>query len=123
MKLKNGEIFNAKEPLNKLMAVKLPVKTSYELVKLATSLKDQMAVIEQVRDKLITTYGKPASNMPGGSQITPADEGFPKFAEELGELFNQEVEIEFNAVKIPMNFEIEPHILMALDKFIELDEA
>ena len=121
MKLKNGEIFNAKEPLNKLMAMKFPVKTSYELVRLASKLKEQMQIIEQVRDKLITTYGKPVANTPGGSQIAPTDEGFPKFAEEFGDLLGQEVEIEFDVVKIPPTIEIEPYILMALDKFVILD--
>lgn len=123
MKLKNGEIFNAKEPLNKLMAVKLPVKTSYELAQLAHKLKNQIQIIDEVRDRLIATYGKPATNIPGGSQITPADEGFPKFAEELGELLDQEIEIEFNIVKLPPTLEIEPYVLMALDKFVELEEV
>jgi len=122
MKLNNGEILNTKEPLNRLMMIKMPVKVSYELAKLASKLKGQIQLIEEVRDRLIATYGKPHPNIPGGSQISPTDEGFPKFAGELGELFKQEFEVEFNVVKLPPTIDIEPYVLAALDKFIVIEE-
>lgn len=58
MKLNNGEIFTASEPLKKLLEEKFPVKVSYGLAKLANKLQEQLKVIDDVRNGLIKTYGK-----------------------------------------------------------------
>jgi len=118
VKLTNGEIFNAKEPLQKLMAEKMPVKVSYGLAKLAAKLNDQLQVIEKVRQGLIQTYGEKNPNNPMQIRVDPQNKGFPKFASELGELMSQEVEIVFEKVTLPDMLEVEPVTLMMLDKFI-----
>ena len=120
MKLKNGEIFNAKEPLGKLIQEKLPVKVSYGLAKLASKLDGQLVVIEKVRQGLFETYGEQDPDNPSQTRVLPGSEGFPKFMEELGELMNQEVEIVFDVVTLPDTLEVEPTVLMALDKFIKI---
>ena len=120
MKLTNGEIFNAKEPLEKLLNEKLPVKTSYGLAKLAAKLNDQLQVIEKVRQGLITTYGNIDPDNPNQTRVDPQMEGFSKFMGEYGELMAQEVEIVFEVVTLPDTLEIEPATLMALDKFIKI---
>ena len=120
MKLTNGEIFNAKQPLEKLLKEKLPVKVSYGLAKLAAKLNDQLQVIEKVRQGLIQTYGEKDSENPMQIRVSPQSEGFPKFAEEYGELMTQEVEIVFDVVTLPDTLEVEPTVLMALDKFIKV---
>jgi hypothetical protein len=122
VKITNGEIFNTSEPLNKLMAAKLPIKTCYQLAKVAQLLSDHITIIGQMRDKLIKDYGTLPKEGPQRPSISPTDEAWPKFAEELGELMAQEVELEFNVVKLPLNFEIETWVIFALEKFIELDE-
>jgi len=120
VKLTNGEIFNAKEPLDKLLSEKLPVKTSYGLAKLAAKLNDQLQVIEKVRNGLIQTYGEQDPDNPMQTRVLPQSGGFPKFMGELGELMNQEVEIVFDVVTLPDTLEVEPSVLMALDKFIKI---
>ncbi len=120
MKLTNGEIFNAKEPLAKLIKEKFPVKVSYGLAKLASKLDAQLEVIEKVRQGLIQTYGEKDPDNPQKIKVDPQSEGFPKFAEEYGELMTQEVEIVFDVVTLPDTLEIEPTVLMALDKFIKV---
>ena len=135
MKLTNGEIFNAKEPLTKLMGEKFPVKVSYQLAKLAGKLSEQMLVIEKVRNGLIQTYGEPNPDNPQQISVLPNSENFQKFASELGELFAQEIQVVFEVVKLPemvastcdqckhnmdRPLEIEPYILLALDKFVEM---
>ena len=120
MKLTNGEIFNAKEPLAKLLQEKLPVKASYGLAKLAAKLNDQLGVIEKVRNGLIQTYGDKDPDNPQQIRVDHQSEGFPKFMGELGELMNQEVEIVFEVVTLPDTLEVEPAVLMALDKFIKI---
>jgi len=120
VKLANGEIFNAKEPLQKLMQEKFPVKVSYGLAKLAAQLDAQLGVIEKVRQGLIETYGEKDPDNPTQIRVTPGMGGFSKFAEEYGELMSQETEIVFEVVTLPDTLEVEPTVLMALDKFVKI---
>ena len=133
MKLTNGEIFAAREPLVKLMGQKFPVMVSYKLVKMAIALNDQLKVIDEVRNGLIKTYGK--ADKDKQISVSPDSEGFPKFVEEFAELMSQEVDVAIAKVKLPEKvaatcdachhnmdkaLEIEPSVLMLLDKFIEV---
>jgi len=133
MKLLNGDIFTAQEPLKKLIEQKFPVMVSYKLSKLVMKLNEQFKVIEEVRQGLIKKYGE--ADEKGNTQVKPEDENFPKFVEEFNELMSQEVELVIEKVKLPEKvaatcdkcnhnmdkaFEIEPQILIALDKFVEV---
>lgn len=122
MKLTNGEIFNAKEPLEKLLGEKPPFEISYGLALLAAKLNDQLGVIGKVRQGLIETYGKKDKDNPMQIRVDPQSEGFSKFMSEMGELMAKEVEIVFEVVEIPSDVElkIEPSILLALLKFIKM---
>jgi len=120
VKLTNGEIFNTREPLQKLMQEKFPVKVSYGLAKLASKLDAQLGVIEKVRQGLIQTYGEKNPDNPMQIRVDPQSKDFPKFASELGELMSKEVEIVFDVVTLPDTLEIEPAVLMDLDKFIKI---
>jgi len=125
VKLTNGEIFNASEPLKKLLEEKFPVKVSYGLAKLASKLNDQLKVIDAVRNGLIKTYGEPDKDNPQQIKVDPQGKKWGKFVEEMNELFNQEVEVVFDKVSLPQEvdgkaLEIEPSVLMALEKFVEV---
>ena len=136
MKLKNGEIFNASEPLGKLMGEKFPVKVAYGLAKLANKLAVPLKDIEDVRQGLIKTYGETDPEKPQQTRVNPEGENFQKFASEIGELFAQEVEVVFDKVKLPEKvaatcdkcshnmdkmLEIEPSVLMSLEKFVSVE--
>ena len=117
MKIQNGDIWMSNEPLTKLLKQKFPVKTSYALVQLAHKLTEQLEIINQVRLGLVEKYGEKGE---GGQTIVKEDgPNWQKFTEEFDELMSQEVEIEFEKVKLP-DFEIEPTALMALEKFVEV---
>ena len=142
MKLTNGEIFNAREPLATLMGMKLPLKTSYGLAKIASKLGAQLGIIETCRKGLFMTYGTPdpkrSTSLIMLPEIEQKDEDgkvivdaegkpvmvpnpqFPKFATEMGELMMQEVEIVIEKVTLPDTLEIEPATLMKLEKFIKV---
>ncbi len=135
MKLNNGEIFMAREPLQKLMEQKFPVMVSYKLAKMVSKLNEQQKVIDEVRNGLIKTYGKPDKDNPQQISVPQGGKDFPKFMEEFGQLMEQEIEIVFDKVKLPEKvaatcdkcshnmdkaLEIEPNVLMALDKFVEV---
>ena len=122
MKLTNGEIFNAKEPLQKLLAEKPPFAVGYELAVLASKLDPQLGVIEKVRNGLVQTYGVKDKDNPQQIRVDPKSENFPKFAEEYNELMAKETEIVIDVVEIPSTVElnIEPTVLLALMKFIKM---
>lgn len=120
MKLTNGEIFNAKEPLGKLLTERMPVKASYNVAKLANKINDQYKIIDQVRLGLINKYGEPDPAMPKRKVVNQTSENFQKFVEDMNELMMQEVEIVFDEIVLPEDMEIEPSTLMALYKFIKV---
>ena len=120
MKLTNGEIFSAKVPLQQLTANRFPVKTSLALVKLTQKLNEFLKPIEQVREGLIKTYGKPDPENPQQTGVKPGDENWEKFVEEFNELMSQEVEVVIEKITLPESLEIEPTIVMALEKFIKI---
>jgi len=122
VKLTNGEILNAKVPLQQLVANKFPVKTSLALVKLVQKLNEFMIPVEQVRAGLVKTYGKPDEKNPNQARVSPEDEGWDKFRAEFDELMAQEVEVIFDKVELPETLEIEPSVLMALEKFIKVEK-
>ena len=135
MKLNNGDIFTAREPLAKLMEQKFPVMVSYKLAKMTSKLNEQLKVIDEVRNGLSKTYGKADKDNPQQISVPQDSRGFSKFMEEFGTLMNEEVEVVFDKVKLPekvaatcdkcshnmdKSLEIEPNVLMALDKFVEV---
>ena len=134
MNLKNGEIFDAWNALNKLTpdGTKFPVKVSLGIVKLRTKLRDFYNEIEEVRSGLNRTYGEKKN---GKIKVEEDSKNWPKFVEEIEELMNQEVELVIDKVKLPEKvggtcdkcshnmdkmLEIEPSVLMALEKFVEV---
>ncbi|KKM17065.1 hypothetical protein LCGC14_1679440, partial [marine sediment metagenome] len=58
MKVLNADIMNAKEPLEKILQLPLPVKAALQVAKFANKLEDEWRVIENVRQGLIKKYGK-----------------------------------------------------------------
>ena len=125
MKLTNGEIFNTRKPLEKLLDKELPVKTSYGLAKLAHKLNDQLQVMDKVIQGLRKTHGTPDPRNPTQFNVLPEIDGKPnpqteKFNEEIKELMAQEVELVIDVVTLPDTLEVAPSVLMALDKFIKL---
>ena len=122
MLLKNGEIFNAKEPLQKLLAEKPPFAVSYGLAVLASKLDVQLGIIEKVRNGLVQTYGEKNPDNPQQIKVNPQSESFPKFVAEYNELMSKEIEIVLDVVEIPSTVEltVEPTVLLALLKFIKM---
>jgi len=122
VKLTNGEILNAKVPLQQLTANKFPVKTSLALVKLVQKLNEFLDPVEQVRSGLVKSYGKPNPENPQQAQVKPGDENWEKFLAEFNELMSQEVEVVIDKVELPDTLEIEPAVLMALEKFVKIQK-
>lgn len=123
MKLTNEEVWNSREPLLKLMEERLPVKAAYSLAKLASKLRDQYEVVEEVRNGLVKTYG--GKDGKGQIIVATTSKNYQKFLSELDELMDTEIEIVFDKVSLPEKVDdrtivIEPSILLALERFVEV---
>ena len=122
------------EPLQKLLEVRLPVRVSYELVKLSNALSAQLSMIDKMRISLVEKYGEKTED--GKIAVKQNSEAWANFVSEFNELMQKEEDIAFETkIQLPekvtsicnkcksiteVPFEIEPSILMALSKFIEL---
>ena len=134
MKLTNGEIFDSRDALQSLVPQKMPVKTSFELLKIIQVLNPVLIPIQEMYQKLVKEYGEPtpdgkAFGIPETILIPDeAHEGRmlmvpnPKsalFQKDWDEVRLGEIEVKFNPIKLPDNVEISPLYLMALEKFIK----
>ena len=125
MKLTNRDIFASarREAFQKILNKPFPVATSFKLAKMAQKLDGEFEAIEKVKNGLVTKYGAPN----GKGQVTVAEDSpnFEKFVAEFNELMAMEVELVIQKVKLPEQvdgkpLEMEPSLLMALDKFVEV---
>lgn len=136
MKVKNGDIYVAlsegtdeegkktKSPLRQLIDIGFPIKTSYNLSRMAHKLDSQFKIINEVKDGLIEKHGEKDAKS-GLLSINPTHKSWPDFIAEFNELLGTEVEIVIDKVKLPekigdKDIEIPASILINLDQFIEV---
>lgn len=139
MKLKNGEIVNASKALAEIRAIKLPVKVSSDLVKLALKLDDPLKAFSEVQKGLVETYKITAEPTEDGKgqiiKTTGKPEDLKKFLGEFDELLNLDVEVVVSKVKLPekvagtcdkcshnmdVPLQIEGEILLPLQSLVEV---
>lgn len=123
MKLTNGDIYAAREPLKVLLDMRFPVAVSYKLAKLAAKVNEQLGTIEATRNGLVNRYG--TTNDKGQVSVERDSPNFEKFAADFNDLMSIDVELVIEKVKLPEEvdgkpLEVEPSLLMALDKFVEI---
>lgn len=105
---------------------------SLQVAKLVSKLNEPFAVIGNVQNGLVTTYGQRQESgevaviMPNDPIRRPISPDWEKFIKERNELMAKEEEIDIVKVKLPQEidgkpFQIEPSILIALEKFIEVE--
>lgn len=129
MKLTNEEIVNTVGAFNKLMGMKWPVDTSLEIVQLVTKLQARTREMDIVKQGLLKRYGITFEKDEMGTTIKSEVEGnVLKYLTEVSELGQLGVELKVNEkkkIKLPRKvdgklLQIEPSILLALEKFIEV---
>lgn len=119
MKVTNGEIRMMQEALSKLNSLRIPVRLSFKIAKLANKVGDAFRAAEVVRVKLVNEHG--VKDKTGNFQVTLAPiEEQEKFWAEFVELLNEEVELDVDPIELPADLEVEPAILMPLVRFIKV---
>lgn len=133
MEITNEEILNSRQPLQMLSSMRLPVKVSLQIANLAVKLNEPYGVATEVKNKLINQYGQEQKGgevaviMPNDMLNRPVTPDWEKFLVEYNELLAQKVELNIEKVQLPPEIDgkplqIEPSILMALGKFIDVVE-
>ena len=138
MKIKNIDIFNVKEPLQRLSQGLMTVKLSFAVFKLAKELAEINTVITETREKLIKQYGSedPAKQNywrveqfllepvdSDSNQMKQVDNpNWEPFAEAFNELMEEEVEIEYEKLTLPETLDISPADIALLSVFFEVPE-
>jgi len=141
MKVSNGELMNCKGALEELVKVKLPVRASLQAAKFANKVSEKLKAIEVVRQGLIKTYGTKGEQGnievigPNDAKKREQSPNWEQFVKEFNELMEIEEEFVFEKIRIPekvtgtcdackhnmdVTLQIEPSILMALEKFVEV---
>lgn len=111
-------IVEAKESLQNLASMELPLKTSYKLAKMVRCISNELLVFDEQRLKLCQKYGALCKN--GNSYEIPPDK-MPLFGKDYAELLNIDVELDCEKVTLPDTINIKPIDLVALYDFIEIE--
>lgn len=123
MQVTNGDVWTVREPLKTLLNEKLPVKTAYWLARLARQVQSRVAVIEEVRNRLITEYGAP--NEKGQIEISGESSKWADFVAAHNELMGEPADIDCIDKKIVLQASnglcMKSTDLMALEPFVELE--
>lgn len=131
MEVTNGDIYSSRESLQIMVGMRLPIKVSLQVVKLVGKLNVVLDEVDQVRNRLVQDYGE--ENKGGVQEVIPPNDprgrpkspNFEKFDVEFKELMAQTVEIDMKKIRLPSEvdgkpLQIEPSILMALEKFLDV---
>lgn len=95
MKVKIREIFESSTILQKLTSASLPAKVSYNILRNARKIEQELVPFEKARIDLVRKYGKDEEG-----KVIVTDESLPTFYDEIGELLEQEIEIDIRPIKI-----------------------
>jgi len=112
-----GELWGAKDVLQKLAKTKFKAKVSYKLMKVIDQANKEFEPFSKVRMELFTKYGEKKDDT-----ITIKPENIEQFSNEMSELEATEVEIKFSiSLEEIAEAELTPSELYLLD-FMFRDE-
>lgn len=120
--LTGKEVFDMMQILPKFCAEnKFPTKVAYRLSRIYKKIESEYKIFDEERIKLVKRHGKEAE--PGQYQI-PSD-NLAEFNQEIRQLFDEIVEINFKPIPIDLLNEIElaPANFVILDKIFTEEPA
>jgi len=111
------ELKNMESALEKLSRAEMNVPLAFKLSKFLKKVKEELSVLEDVRQKLVIKYGV---TMPDGS-VSVAENQINTFMKEYEELVNQKVSIPKYVIKCSdiQNLTMTPEELMSLEKILQ----
>ena len=95
MKVRLFEIYSSVGILNKFVNLSLPAKTAYKFVKVIQKFNDELKLMEEQRQKLITQYGVETKD-----GVTVSEENKDIFLKEFGDLMDVELDIDWDLISV-----------------------
>lgn len=111
----NGQLLGFQEPLKVLMQVNVPARLGIRIARLVRTLRQEIALITGVRDKLIIQYGEKGS-------IGPDSPNWVTFIREHNDLLAQTVTLEVEKVTLPADASVDIATLLALEPFLTVED-
>jgi len=96
MKVKIREILESSSVLQKLTTTSLPVKTSYNILRNTRKISQEIEPFEKARTELVAKYGTEDES----GKIVVTDSNLQIFYKEVGELLDEEIEVDIRPIKI-----------------------
>ncbi|MEI6532483.1 MAG: hypothetical protein WCO06_01445 [Candidatus Roizmanbacteria bacterium] len=112
MKVKLSQVVNSSEDIKKLLEVKLPVKVSYRLSRLVSKLQPYLTIYEAKRNELVKEFGE-APDKEGNVKVKDPEK-LKQFMAKFSELLSEDIDIDFEKIKIDTlgDMSIEPKLLL-----------
>ena len=98
MKFNLAEIRWMQKGLSVLIQKQLPIRVSYKLSKLSNFCNTEMAAVEQARVELVKRFASPEKSRDG--ELRVSEENEEVFRKEFETLLLEEVEVEFEPIKL-----------------------
>lgn len=110
--------------VNTLMQKDLPIKASYWFSRLATIIDKELKIFEQSRSDMFKKYGEPVENSEQAGTMKIKDEYMDQCNKEFQELLEQEIDINFNPIKLSLfsKVDVKPIEILPLLPFLFDDE-
>ena len=118
MKIKNGDLYVCKDPLQNLLRISMPAKYGFPLAKTAKKLLEEIKLVEDSVNGLIVKYG--SKDEKGNTSIDEKHENWAKFGRDYNELMDLDNEITIRKVQIPSDIDVMTTDLIKLEPFIEV---
>lgn len=113
MKLTNNEISLALSTINKIGQVELPIKTSYDILRVVKALEPQAKIVDEIRNKLVEKYGGEEK------RVVPNTKEFAQFIEEFNPILQEEIEFrKLKGFKLPDDMKISLQDLALIEKLV-----
>ncbi len=123
MKLRNGEVFESKDALQRLVdRDDIPLKYAMPLMRMVKKLNEEIVLIEQKKNRLIKKYG--AEDKEKQTIVVPPNTPeWDSFIKEFEELMSLEVDINITPVKLPETIIIPQKDLIFLTSYLEVEDV
>jgi hypothetical protein len=117
--MKLGQVVSSISALNNLASEKMKAKQAYRVSRVLMEANGHLDSFNSARDKAIEKYGE--KNDDGNIAVDQKSKGFKKFTDELNALFDEEIEMKFNKIKLKEigNLEVSVADMVALDWLID----
>jgi hypothetical protein len=123
IKLSLAELVNMQSSLRELTKIKMPVKASYNLMKLLKKVDAELLDFESQKLQLFEKYG---TRVEDELRIEKDSLNYEKFATDMNDLLAVEVEFKMERIKMSdlgSHFVIDVNDLLLMEKLFDLEEA